>query len=75
VNAILKGTPLLAPGIEGIYGLTISNAMHLSSWLDDWVEIPFDEDLFYQKLKERIDSSKFKKDKKEDKVLDVEGTY
>ncbi|MFO7154596.1 MAG: Gfo/Idh/MocA family oxidoreductase [Caldicoprobacter oshimai] len=75
VNAILKGTPLLAPGVEGIYGLTISNAMHLSSWLDDWVEIPFDEDLFYQKLKERIDSSKFKKDKKEDKVLDVEGTY
>ncbi|SFQ40963.1 Gfo/Idh/MocA family protein [Caldicoprobacter faecalis] len=75
VNAILKGTPLLAPGVEGIYGLTISNAMHLSSWLDDWVEIPFDEDLFYQKLKERIDSSKFKKDKKEDKILDVEGTY
>jgi len=75
VNAILKGTPLLAPGVEGIYGLTISNAMHLSSWLDDWVEIPFDEDLFYQKLKERIDSSKFKKDKKEDKLLDVEGTY
>ncbi|MBM7581181.1 putative dehydrogenase [Caldicoprobacter guelmensis] len=75
VNAILKGTPLLAPGVEGINGLTISNAIHLSSWLDDWVEIPFDEDLFYQKLKERIESSRLKSDKKEDRVLDVEGTY
>jgi len=75
VNAILKGTPLLAPGVEGINGLTISNAIHLSSWLNDWVEIPFDEELFYRKLKEKIETSRFKKDKKEDKVLDVEGTY
>jgi len=75
VNAILKGTPLLAPGVEGINGLTISNAIHLSSWLNDWVEIPFDEELFYQKLKEKIETSRFKEDKKEDKVLDVEGTY
>jgi len=75
VNAILKGTPLLAPGVEGINGLTISNAIHLSSWLDEWVEIPFDEDLFYEKLKERIQTSRFKGNNKEDRVLDVEGTY
>ncbi|ANW98931.1 oxidoreductase [Thermoclostridium stercorarium subsp. thermolacticum DSM 2910] len=54
VNAILKGEKLLAPGIEGINGLQISNAMHLSSWLDDWVEIPVDPDLFYEKLMEKI---------------------
>ena len=75
VNAILKGTPLLAPGQEGINGLTISNAMHLSSWTDDWVEIPFDEDLFYEKLQEKIKNSTFKKNATSDKVLDVEGTY
>jgi len=54
VNAILKGTPLLAPGLEGINGLEISNAIYLSTWLNDWVNIPVDEDLFYQKLQERI---------------------
>lgn len=75
VNAILKDTPLLSPGVEGIYGLTISNAMHLSSWIDDWVELPIDEDLFYQKLQEKVTGSTFKKDIKEDMILDVDGTY
>ncbi|NLO83449.1 MAG: Gfo/Idh/MocA family oxidoreductase [Clostridiales bacterium] len=75
VNGILKGTPLLSPGVEGINGLTISNAMHLSSWLDDWVELPIDEDLFYEKLKEKIEKSSFKKKTTEDVVLDVDGTY
>ncbi len=75
VNAILKDTQLLSPGVEGIYGLTISNAMHLSSWIDDWVELPIDEDLFYEKLQKKIASSTFKKDITGDQVLDVDGTY
>ena len=74
VNAILNGTDLLAPGIEGINGLTLSNAMHLSAWTDDWVDLPFDEDLYYEKLKERIDNSTFTK-KSNDVTLDVEGTH
>lgn len=53
-NAIMHGTPLLAPGEEGIKGLTISNAMQLSTWIDDWVELPIDEDLYYEKLQEQI---------------------
>ena len=56
-DAILKGTPLLAPGEEGIHGLTLSNAMLLSAWTDDWVEFPIDEELFYEKLQERIAAS------------------
>ncbi|WP_166244204.1 Gfo/Idh/MocA family protein [Paenibacillus turpanensis] len=58
VNAIVKGTPLLAPGEEGIHGLTLSNAMLLSTWTDSWVELPMDEDLFVELLQERIRSSK-----------------
>lgn len=73
-NAILKGTPLLAPGIEGINGLSISNAIHLSSWTDSWVELPGDEDLFYEKLQERVATSTFKKEIAEVK-LDTKGTY
>ncbi|MFB9275444.1 Gfo/Idh/MocA family protein [Cohnella cellulosilytica] len=58
VDAILHGIPLIAPGEEGIKGLTLSNAMYLSTWLNDWVELPIDEDLYYEKLQEMIDKSK-----------------
>ncbi|GAF63411.1 putative dehydrogenase [Bacillus sp. TS-2] len=75
VDSIQNGTKLLAPGIEGIHGLTISNAMHLSAWTDDWVNIPFDEDLFYEKLQEKISSSTFNKNESENQTLDVTGTY
>jgi predicted dehydrogenase len=74
VDAIARGTPLLAPGEEGILGLTISNAMHLSAWTDGWVELPIDGDLFYEKLQERIRTSTFKKDAK-NVTLDVSRTY
>jgi len=61
VNAILHDEPLIAPGEEGINGLTISNAIHLSSWLDDWVKLPVDEELFLQHLQERIATSRTRK--------------
>ena len=70
---ILHGTPLVAEGKEGIWGLTLSNAMHLSSWLEKPVEIPFDEDLFLEELNKRRKNSR----KKEGTgvVFDTEGTY
>lgn len=74
VDAILKGTKLLAPGIEGINGLQISNAMHLSAWTDNWADIPVNEDLFYELLQERIKTSSFKKAVNEER-LDVAGTF
>lgn len=57
VRAIRHGTPLLAPGADGIHGLTLSNAMLLSTWIDDWVRLPLDEELFLRLLQERIASS------------------
>ncbi|WP_127579728.1 Gfo/Idh/MocA family protein [Paenibacillus koleovorans] len=60
VDAILKGTPLLAPGEEGINGLLLSNAMLLSSWTDNWVDVPMNEDLFHELLQQKIDSSVFR---------------
>ena len=70
---ILHGSPLVAEGAEGIRGLTLSNAMYLSSWLDQTVEIPFDEELFLRELNRRRAASK----KKEDTgiVFDTAGTY
>ncbi len=42
-DAVLQGAELIAPGQEGIWGLTIGNAAYLSAWKDDWVELPFDD--------------------------------
>jgi predicted dehydrogenase len=50
---ILRDTPLTAEGREGILGLTLSNAMHLSSWLDTMITLPLDEDLFLRELTKR----------------------
>ncbi|MBE9916521.1 Gfo/Idh/MocA family oxidoreductase [Paenibacillus donghaensis] len=74
-NALLNGEKLIAPGEEGIHGLTISNAMHLSAWTDDWVNLPLDEDLFYEKLQEKIRSSTFQKEQSVGVVLNVKGTH
>ncbi|GGE49286.1 oxidoreductase [Pullulanibacillus camelliae] len=75
VQAILHGTALLAPGEEGIKGLEISNAMHLSAWTDNWVDLPVDEDLYYEKLQERIQQSTFKKKATGARTLNVDGTH
>lgn len=48
----MYGEELLAPGSEGIYGLTISNAAYMSDWLDTWVSLPLDDKLFSQMLSE-----------------------
>lgn len=45
---------LIARGEEGIDGLTISNAIHLSAWLGKTVELPLDEDLFLAELEKRF---------------------
>jgi len=73
---ILHGTPLIARGEEGINGLTISNAAHLSSWLGKKVTLPIDEDLFYAELQKKIASSSGKKEPvKEVVVEDMSSTY
>ena len=73
-GAILRGEPLVAQGGEGIRGLTLSNAMHLSSWLKQPVELPFDEELFLQELNKRRASSK-KKENVEEATFDTSGSY
>ena len=48
VAAIEHGSPLIAPGQEGIKSLSLSNAMYLSSWKKRMVDIPVSEnDMFW----------------------------
>lgn len=51
---ILDGTPLIAPGSDGINGVRLANAIHLSSWLGREVPIDFDEDEYLTELNTRI---------------------
>jgi len=73
-GAILRGEPLVAGGEEGINGLTLSNAMHLSSWLDKEITLPFDEELYYNELMKRVATSK-RKTKVKEVVADTSGSY
>ena len=72
--AILRGEPLVAGGEEGINGLTLSNAMHLSAWLGKEISLPFDEDLFYNELMKRVQNSR-RKENINAVVADTSGTY
>lgn len=62
-NKILGKGELVAPGREGINGLMLSNAMHLSSWTDQTVTLPVDEDKFLELLNARRATSRQKEDK------------
>lgn len=73
-GAILRGEPLVADGTEGIRGLTLSNAMHLSSWLNKPVEIPFDEELFLEELNRRRSHSR-RKESVNETTFDTTGSY
>ena len=72
---ILYGTPLVAEGAEGINGLMISNAAHLSSWTGETVDLPIDEDKFYLLLMEKVASSKAKEDVVSSVNMDMSSTF
>ncbi|SFM22781.1 Predicted dehydrogenase [Paenibacillus sp. 1_12] len=55
---ISDGTPLIAAGSDGIHGVRLANAIHLSSFLGKQVEIPFDEELYVAELNKKIEEEK-----------------
>lgn len=74
-SAVLNGTELLAKGEDGIRGLTISNAIHLSAWTGETVDVKnFPDEKFYELLQEKIRNSKVVK-KEAHVVADTRGTY
>lgn len=57
INAFTKhitnGTPMIAKGYEGINGLTISNAIMLSSWTGEDIHLPINEERFIEEIGKR----------------------
>ena len=75
-GAILRGEPMIADGREGVNGLMLSNAMHLSAFLGKEVTLPIDEELFYEELKKRIAVSRHKAASAEPaEIVDLSNTY
>jgi len=74
-GAILRGEALVANGREGINGLTLSNAMHLSAWLEKPVDVPFDEELYLAELNKRREASQIKADRDVTKLLYLQASW
>lgn len=56
---LLKKTDtFIAPGKEGIVGLTLSNAIHLAGWTHKEVKIPLDESEYIAELEKRKQEEK-----------------
>ena len=60
-DQILHDAEPLAPGSDGIHGVRLANAIHLSSWTGQEVSIDdFDEETYMRELNKRIaDEGKF----------------
>ena len=62
-NRILRKGELVADGSEGINGLELSNAMHLSAFIGKEVTLPIDDELYYTELMKRVNTSRVKEEK------------
>ena len=67
-NAILGLEPVYAPAKDGLAGVQLANAMHLSSWLGKSITLPINDELFFEELKKRIAISKVRTVVNDDKV-------
>ena len=75
--AVLRDEPMVADGREGINGLSLSNAMHLSCWKKKEVALPLthdDEVAFYDELMAKVKTSR-RKENVNATVADTSATY
>lgn len=60
-DAIQTGAPLIAEGVEGLRGLSLGNAIMLSSFRKQAVEIPFDDAAYAEIIADLAKNSRFQK--------------
>ena len=61
VDAILDGTPLIAPGAEGLNSVEFANAALYSSWTGETVALPLDSAKYEAALQDKVQNSRFEK--------------
>ncbi len=75
VDAILDGTPLLAPAEEGIHSVELANAMLYSAWTGRTVDLPLDAAAYESALSEKIATSTFTKKAAIAGPVDLSGSF
>ena len=74
-DSLLTHTKPEVPGEVGIASLTISNGAYFSAWQGGiWLDLPFDEDRYYEMLQDKIAHSTFQKTVREAR-FSTKGTY
>ncbi len=71
IDAIVSGTPLIAPAKEGIKSVELGNAMLYSSETGKTVQMPLDGGAYERMLKQKIKNSRFVKKTREVGVQDL----
>ena len=74
-DAIQDGEQLVAPAVEGINSLTLSNGILLSHFLQRPVDLPLDVDTYEAKLREMIGNSTFQKEVREGDAGDIRKSF
>lgn len=75
VDAILDGTDLIAPAVDGINSVEMANAMLYSSFTDQTVDLPLDGAAYEQHLKRLIAESRYEKKTAGDTETDLSGSF
>ena len=58
---ILDGTPLIAPGTDGMGSVELANVLHYSSLINQTIELPMDAAAWEKKLNQLIAESRHEK--------------
>lgn len=61
VDAILDGTPLIAPGADGMGSVELANVLLYSSLIEQTIELPMDSAAWERKLNQLIAESRYEK--------------
>lgn len=75
VEAILDGTPLIAPAEEGLHSVELANAMIYSSLTGQTVPLPLDAGAYEAKLQSLITASRFEKKAVAAKADDIQKSF
>ena len=59
-NAVLGLEPLYVDGKEGLKCVQLINSMLLSAWLNCTVSLPFDDEMYFNELQKRVQTSRLK---------------
>jgi hypothetical protein len=75
VDTILDGTPLIAPGADGIHSVELANSMVYSSILEQTLTLPLDGAAWEAELQRRIRDSRFEKTVREVAIDDFAQSF